>query len=356
MGRTKIHLRDLSLPELEAFVAGHDMPSYRYRQIASWLYAKVNNDFAAMTDLPLAYRDRLREQALVLAIRPRAAQVSKLDGTQKHLFELDDGSLVESVLMRHSHGITLCVSSQVGCPLDCVFCQTGKGVFSRNLTCGEILDQICYLKGLCRDEVEKVNVVFMGMGEPLMNYAALTRAIRTLNDERGLDMGSRRITVSTAGLPRRMRELADDDVRCSLALSLNATTDDARRRLMPAVSGHSIDELLEAAVYFHQKTRRRVTLEYVLLKGVNTSTADAGRLGRLSRRGPFKINLIPYNPGREDPFETISDEEIDRFIHSLLPYDPTVTVRRSRGPDIDAACGQLWTATLKGKRKPAKGT
>jgi 23S rRNA (adenine2503-C2)-methyltransferase len=351
----KIHLRDLSLSDLREFVMSHDVPEYRYRQIASWLYDKLADDFGQMTDLPLDLRSRLADGAAVERIRIVSEQKSAVDGTRKFLFELADGSLVESVLMPSERRTTLCVSSQVGCPLDCVFCQTGKGDFGRNLTSGEILDQICHLKRHCA--FPKVNLVFMGMGEPLLNFEALAQTISVLNDPSGLDMGSRRITVSTAGLPRRMRDLADEGLRCSLALSLNATTDEQRGRLMPAVARHSIDELIEAALYFNSKSGRRVTLEYVLLNGLNTTQADAKRLGKIAGRGPFKVNLIPYNPLREDEFSTISEAEIQRFIRTVLPYAPTVTVRRSMGPDIDAACGQLWTETLaKDTEKPTKGT
>ena len=292
--------------------------------------------------------------------------------------------------MRTGKRITLCISTQVGCPYDCAFCRTGRMQFRRNLTAGEILDQICYLRHECQEEAEKVNIVFMGMGEPLLNYTNLTRVIRTLSDPEGLNTGSRRITVSTAGLPGPIRELADEGLKCSLAISLNAATDAKRRQLMPALGAHSIKEILDAARYFYQKTRRRVTLEYVLLEGVNTSQKDAQALARLCAGQPFKINLIPYNPGgsagaggdgvtgggeggtRDEPgqddlgratgadsqaepplpFKPISEAEIDRFVQILLPSAPAVTVRRSRGADIEAACGQLWTATVKGKRKP----
>jgi 23S rRNA (adenine2503-C2)-methyltransferase len=352
----KIHLRDLSLDELREFVTGHEAPLYRYRQIAAWLYDKYAADFSEMTNLPLVFRQQLREEAEVGSLKTAEVQTSAIDGTQKFLFELHDGKLVEGVLMPHGPRVTMCVSSQVGCPLDCVFCQTGKGVFGRNLTAGEILDEICFLKKACGPDVDKVNIVFMGMGEPLLNYRSLVKAIRVLNDAEGLDMGAKRITVSTSGLPRRMRNLADEALRCSLALSLNATTDAQRAALMPAVSHYPIADVLDAADYFSRKSGRRVTLEYVLLRGVNTSIDDARRLGKLSQRGRFKVNLIPYNPGRDAQFETIGEEEIQAFIKALLPYAPTVTVRRSKGPDIDAACGQLWTQTLAGKKKPAKET
>ena len=401
MGTKKHHLRDLSLTELKTLIIDLGQPDYRYRQLAAWTYQKFAPDFSAMTDLSKALREWLAAAAVVSTIELKDAQVSKLDGTKKYLFGLPDGEAVEAVLMRTGKRITLCISTQVGCPFDCAFCRTGRMQFRRNLTAGEILDQICYLRHECQEEAEKVNIVFMGMGEPLLNYTNLTRVIRTLNDPEGLNTGSRRITVSTAGLPGPIRELADEGLKCSLAISLNAATDAKRRQLMPALEVHSIKEILDAARYFYQKTRRRVTLEYVLLEGVNTSQKDAQALARLSAGQPFKINLIPYNPGgsagagndgttgggddgpggsvgggeggtRDEPgqddlerargadsqaepdalFKPISEAAIDRFVQILLPSAPAVTVRRSRGADIEAACGQLWTTTVKGKRKP----
>jgi 23S rRNA (adenine2503-C2)-methyltransferase len=293
---------------------------------------------------------------MVSSFRGVSRETSRIDGTKKYLFELHDGKLVESVLMQHGHRYTFCVSSQVGCPLDCRFCQTSKGPFGRNLRMGEILDEICFLRKECGRESDKANVVFMGMGEPLLNYRSLVGAIRVLNTAPGFELGSKRITVSTSGLPRRMRNLAEEGVKCSLALSLNATTDAKRRELMPAVSRYTIDEVVEAARYYAEKSGRRVTLEYVLLRGENTSGSDARRLGKIARRGPFKINLIPYNPGRDGGFETLGEDELEEFIRELLPYSPTVTVRRSKGPDIHAACGQLWTRSLEPQKKPAEGT
>jgi 23S rRNA (adenine2503-C2)-methyltransferase len=352
----KLHLRGLTLGELSDYVASREQPPYRYRQLVSWLYEKLPGGFAEMTDLPLAFRESLEEEALLDSIRDVSVQVSEVDGTRKYLFELHDGQSVESVLMPHGRRVTFCISSQIGCPLNCVFCQTSDGEFQRNLTGGEILDQICALKKECRDEVEKANIVFMGMGEPLLNYRSLVNVIDTLNRAPGFELGSRRITVSTSGLPRRMRNLADEGLKCSLALSLNGTTDEERRRLMPIVSRYPINEILDAATYFAEKSGRRVTLEYVLLRGENTSVADARRLGKIARRGPFKINLIPYNPGRDGGYDTLNEDELQAFIQTLLPYSPTLTVRRSKGPDIFAACGQLWTQNLGPIKKPAKGT
>jgi 23S rRNA (adenine2503-C2)-methyltransferase len=293
MRTKKQHLRNLSLPELRELVKELGQPDYRCRQLAAWLYQKFAPDFETMTDLSRSLREWLAAEASISVLELRESRVSRLDGTRKYLFGLPDGEAIESVLMRTGKRITLCISTQVGCPFDCVFCRTGRMRFRRNLTTGEILDQICYLRFECREEAEKVNIVFMGMGEPLLNLENLTRVIRTLNDPGGLNTGSRRITVSTAGLPDRIRLLADSGLHCSLAISLNAATDGKRRRLMPALKAYPIREILEAARYFHRTTGRRVTLEYVLLEGVNTSAEDARALARLTTGGPFKINLIP---------------------------------------------------------------
>jgi 23S rRNA (adenine2503-C2)-methyltransferase len=353
---SRVHLRNLSLDELRQLVIGHGQPEYRFRQLATWMYARLEPRLEVMTDLPADYRLKLESETSVSAIRPAAVQESAIDGTRKFLFELDDGARVEAVLMRYEQRTTLCVSSQVGCPLDCIFCETAKGTFQRNLTAGEILDQICTLKAEAGPQDQKINVVFMGMGEPLLNLEQLIRALRVMNDPLGLNMSDRRITVSTSSFPDRIRELGDADVSCSLALSLNAPDDEKRRILMPKASRFTIGELLDAARYFVRSGRRRVTLEYVLIPGHNMDDADADRLGELTHRQPFKLNLIPYNPGRVDPFTRPSEADIDRFVTRLLPVAPAVTVRRSRGVDIDAACGQLWNATLNEKKKPVKGT
>ncbi|HET6349962.1 MAG TPA: 23S rRNA (adenine(2503)-C(2))-methyltransferase RlmN [Candidatus Krumholzibacteria bacterium] len=350
------HLRNLSLDELRQFVLAHGEPEYRYRQLATWIYARLEPRFEEMTDLPSSFRRTLASESCASSVRSATVQQSAVDGTRKFLFELDDGARVESVLMRYDHRTTLCVSSQVGCPLDCVFCETAKGNFQRNLTAGEILDQICTLKAEAGAQDQKINVVFMGMGEPLLNLEALVGALRVMNNPLGLNMSDRRITVSTSSFPDRIRELADADVSCSLALSLNAPTDEKRRDLMPKASHFSIAELLDAARYFVRSGRRRVTLEYVLIPGHNMDDEDADRLGELTHRQPFKLNLIPYNPGRVDPFTRPAEEQIDRFVTRLLPVAPAVTVRRSRGVDIDAACGQLWNAFLNEKKKPVKGS
>ena len=352
MDRT--HLRNLSFAELKDAVVSEGEPEFRYRQIATWVYGRLESRFDAMSDLPLELRQRLEARFDVAASTPVSIQQSAVDGTRKFLFEFQDGARVESVLMRYDRRNTVCLSSQVGCPLDCVFCETAKGRFQRNLTAGEILDQLCLLKSEAGPASHKINVVFMGMGEPLLNLPNVIAAIRVMNDPLGLNLAGRRITVSTSSFPDRIRELSDSDAECSLALSLNAPNDEKRRALMPKASHFPIRELLDAARYFVRDERRRVTLEYVLIKGQNMGDEDADELASWVRE-PFKLNLIPYNPGRHDPFQRPTEADIDRFVKRLLPVAPAVTVRRSRGVDIDAACGQLWNQYLMQKKKPAKG-
>lgn len=355
-----IHLRNLPIGALREFVLAAGEPEFRFRQLATWIYARLEDDIAAMTDLPQPYRERLAAAAVVRSADVVSVQQSAIDGTRKFLFELSDGNRVESVLMRYDRRNTACVSSQVGCPLDCVFCETARGRYRRNLTAGEIVDQVCVLKREAGPPSRKINVVFMGMGEPLLNLPAVIDAVRTLNDPAGLNLGERRITVSTSSFPERIRELADSGAQCSLALSLNAPNDEKRARLMPKASRFTIDELLDAARYFARSGRRRVTIEYVLIPGFTMDDADADELGRRVRNQPFKVNLIPYNPGRHDPFPRPAETGIDRFVARLLPVAPAVTVRRSRGIDIDAACGQLWNSSLEqeesgAKKRPVEG-
>jgi 23S rRNA (adenine2503-C2)-methyltransferase len=346
------HIRDIPLEQLREAVLDYGGAEYRYRQLCRWLYRKLAEDFDEMTDLSLDFRDWLKQRYVPHSARPVLAQFSRIDGTRKYLFELEDGATIESVVMWYEKRTTLCISSQVGCPLDCVFCETATGKFRRNLTTGEILDQICTLKRDAGLADKKVNVVFMGMGEPLLNYESLVGAIRLLNDPLGLNLGARRITVSTSGFPDRIRKLADEDIKCSLALSLNAPGDKARSELMPKASRAPLSELIDAVKYFVRHKGRRATLEYVMLAGVNTSDDDADALSLLTAGLPVKINLIPYNPGRTGSFRPVGEREIQRFVRKLLPGAPAVTIRRSRGNDIDAACGQLWTQTL-GRKKPA---
>ncbi len=347
-------LRKLTLEELRALVADRGLPEYRWRQIARWLYARGCRSIDEMTDLSRSLREELAQEWSVGELEVVGVRRSAVDGTEKLLLRLEDGSSVESVLMPTEKRITFCVSTQVGCTLDCVFCQTGLMGFFRNLGAHEILSQVLELRRRVPDEKIRTNIVFMGMGEPLHNADELIRAIRVLMDPWGLNMGTRRITVSTSGVVPGIRKLAASGTEVGLAVSLNATTDESRRRLMPRAAKTSIADLMSASRDYATRTRRRVTIEYVLIKGVNDSPEDAGRLARLVRGGPFKINVIPYNPGASPGLVRPDRERVDAFASLLHPTAPVVTVRWSMGPDIAAACGQLHVELEKTRKEARK--
>ena len=337
MNRTNI--KNLAPDELAAAMAALGEPRHRARQIMNWLYRKAAADFDEMTDLPLELRADLARRYETAAFETVGSVRSGADGSQKFLLELRDGERIEAVLMDTCDHKTICISSQVGCPLGCRFCRTGDGGFVRDLDAAEILDQILFFVREHLPPRRRFNIVFMGMGDPLLNVDHLARAIKTINHPDGLQLREKRITVSTIGLPGPIRELARTDLRFGLAVSLNATTDEARRRLMPGA--RDMIETLDAAEFFARARGMRVTLEYVLLAGENDTDADAERLAGLTAGRPFKINLIPFNEWEGCSFRRPSDESVDRFAGLLLPRAPAVTVRRSRGGDIDAACGQL---------------
>lgn len=335
----RVNIKTLSRPALAAELTRLGEPRHRADQVIQWIWGKGAGSFGEMTNLPLALRNRLDESHFIPRLETGGSVSSAADGSQKYLFTCRDGAAVESVLMEARGRWTVCISSQAGCALACSFCRTGTGGLERDLGVDEILDQVLFLKTSLIPPRTRYNVVFMGMGEPLLNMAALTGALAILNDARAFALREKRITVSTIGIPARIRELAVGPLRFGLAVSLNAVTDEVRRRLMPAAFG--IEETLAAAQWFAEVRRMRATLEYVLIDGVNDSTGDARALARMTRGRPFKINLIPLNEWAGCPLRRPSEERIERFVSALLPIAPAVTVRRSQGADIDAACGQL---------------
>lgn len=322
-----------------------DLPSYRARQIAHWLYARGEHDPENMTDLPRWLRTALAA-AYELGPDPvDSVQCSAEDGTAKYLFRLADGKRVEAVLIRAPERITLCVSSQAGCAYGCDFCATARMGPGRNLTAREILSQIVTLRREVRAEGGPLihNLVFMGMGEPLQNLDHLLTALRLLQDPEGIALGWRRITVSTVGLIPQIHRLADSEVPVRLAYSLSATTNATRDALMPINRKYPFRDVFRALEYYQQKTGTRITLEYVLLDGVNDTLEDAHRLAGFGRRLGAKINLIVYNVHAAAPYRPSSVEKTQRFLESLEGVAPAVTLRQSRGRDILAACGQLST-------------
>lgn len=331
----KVDLKNFDLEELEAFIARHGKERFRARQIFKWLYQKGAVSFEEMTNLSKEFRHELADSARISSLVPEAVEVSR-DGTRKYLFRLDDGNSIESVLIPDEDRNTLCISSQVGCAMACEFCLTGTFRLTRNLSTAEIVNQVCAVK----KEAEVKNLVFMGMGEPLANLDNVIRALRIICCDDGLQFSTRRVTVSTAGLVPEMDRLGRA-VTVNLAVSLNATSDELRDRLMPVNRRYPLKELLAACKRFPLPARRMITFEYVMINGVNDSLDDAKRLVKLISGIPCKVNLIPFNEHEACAFKKPSQQAIDIFHKYLLDKHFTVITRSSRGTDISAACGQL---------------
>jgi len=341
----RINILGMLPDELVPLLPDGHAQAYRARQILHWIYARGCTDFSAMTELPQDLRRLAAERYTAGVLTPERIAVSEDGDATKFLWRLPDDRMVESVHLVLATRETFCISSQVGCAYQCTFCATGRMGFHRHLTSAEIVEQVYHLRERLRgtDRVPpSYNVVFMGMGEPLHNYRHVVDAIRRLVHPSGLNLSERRITISTVGLATRMRWLAQEGLKIGLALSLNATTDEVRHQTMPVTKRYPIAEIIDAAREFAHNTGRRVTLEYVLLKGVNDSLEDAERLRRIARSLPSKINVIPFNPVAGTDLERPSEAWIERFLESLMKGDaPAVTCRTTRGLDIAAACGQL---------------
>ncbi|BDV42331.1 dual-specificity RNA methyltransferase RlmN [Geotalea uraniireducens] len=331
----KVDVKGLSFEELEELLRGKGKERYRARQLFKWLYQKDAATFAEMTDLAKDLRRELEETAFISQLTPLAVEMSR-DGTRKYLFQLDDGNAVESVLIPEEDRNTLCISSQVGCAMACAFCLTGTFNLTRNLTAAEIVNQVCAVKR----EVPVRNIVFMGMGEPLGNLDNVIRALKILTHDDGLQFSSRRVTVSTSGLVPEMERLGRE-VTVNLAVSLNATTDAVRNQLMPVNRLYPLADLLAACRRFPLPSRRKITIEYVLIRGLNDTLEDAKRLVKLLSGIPNKINLIPFNEHEGCDYRAPEQASIDQFHSYLLAKHFTVITRSSRGGDISAACGQL---------------
>lgn len=338
----KTDLLSLTWSELQDWCVQEGLPSYRSKQLFRWLYTRHETDFEQMTDLPKALRQQLAEKATVGTLRLQQ-QLDSQDGTRKLLFRLHDHKSIETVLIPEDKRNTLCVSSQVGCALGCKFCYTASMGPGRNLTVGEYMAQFIETYRTLPPDQHITNIVFMGMGEPLVNFDNLMKALELLTDERGIGLGKRRITVSTAGLCPQILELGERyPVR--LAISLHATTDEVRDDLMPINQKYGIDRLFETLAGYQElmsSMRLPITLEYTLIDGLNHSDQDAKRLIQLARRIDAKINLIPYNEHPGAPYKRPSRNRIMHFFHLLDQANVRVTRRQTRGDDIYAACGQL---------------
>lgn len=335
----------LSLPAIQEFLHAKGQPGYRAKQIYDWLWKHGARSFDAMTNLPASLREQLQQEFFLPGLTLDNQQKSS-DGTIKSRYKLHDGHHIETVLIPvpEDKRATVCVSSQVGCSLTCSFCATGKMGRIRNLTAGEIYTQAFETNILSQQTVgyPLTNIVYMGMGEPLLNYAAVMESIRMITSPDGMGWSPKRITVSTAGIAKMIRKLGDEQVKFNLALSLHAPDDEKRNRIMPINETNNLKALMEALEYFYQMTRGRISYEYIALRGFNDTLQDADRLVKLCRKQfPVRVNVIEYNPVEGVQFERSDDTTLDKFARRVRDAGVMITVRKSRGKDIDAACGQL---------------
>ena len=339
---TKKNIRELKLEELINFLKNQNIPSYRAKQIHEWLWKKRAVNFNEMTSLSLSLRDLLEQNFSLNAVKIHKAERSN-DGTIKYSLKLHDSKLVEGVLIPSKKRLTACISSQVGCSLSCTFCATGTLKLERNLNYAEIYDQIFILneEALLNFGKPLSNIVYMGMGEPLLNYENLLKSIELVSSKNGLSMSPKRITVSTAGIAKMIKKLADDEVRFNLAISLHSSDDKKREEIMPINKSINLEELKESIKYFFEKTGTRITYEYILFKDINDSLDDAHELVKFCKSTPCKVNLIEYNSVDNIPFQKASNNKTEKFINFLNEKNIIVNLRKSKGKDINAACGQL---------------
>lgn len=335
-------IRQLSRDELKALATSLGQPEFRGKQIYEWLWKKSVKSIDQMTNLPKAFREQLSLEYVIQHVTISKTQQSK-DGTIKYAFKLHDGNIVEGVLIPTSDRVTACISSQVGCSLACTFCATGFLKRERNLRFDEIYDQVAILKEEAEKHYDKrlSNVVLMGMGEPLLNYAQVIKGIDLITSEDGLHMSPQRFTLSTAGIAKMIKKLGDDQVKINLALSLHSANNEQRSKIMPINETNSLEDLIDALNYFYEKTGTRVTLEYCVINDINDNPKEAEELVQFARKITCKVNLIEYNPIDFATFRSSPMEKLERFKSYLENKGVIANIRRSRGKDIDAACGQL---------------
>jgi 23S rRNA (adenine2503-C2)-methyltransferase len=337
-------IRTLSPEELTSQLILVGEKPFRATQVYQWLWEKGARNFDQMTNLSLDLREKLKEKYSLLPITEDKVQRSS-DGTIKSRFRLHDGHLIESVLIPvvGDERFTVCVSSQVGCSLSCTFCATGRMKRLRNLTAAEIYDQVFLVNEQCMETYGKplTNIVYMGMGEPLLAYKEVVGSIDRITSHTGLHMAPRRLTVSTAGIAKMIKKLADDDTKVNLAISLHAADDAKRNEIMPINESNNLEVLVDSLVYFYDKTKKRIGFEYITFQDFNDTLEDAEKLYQICKKVPSMVNIIEYNPIDNAPFRKSTENNIDDFATYLRDRGVMVTVRRSRGKDIDAACGQL---------------
>ena len=338
----KKNIRDLSLEEMKAVFVENGEKAFRAKQLYEWLWKKSARTFEEMTNLSVKTRAFLDAEFDLPTVTVAEEQISE-DKTIKNAFKLADGKITEGVLIPTPKRMTACISSQVGCSLTCKFCGTGKLKLMRNVRFDEIYDQVAIIKEQAEKHYQRPlsNIVYMGMGEPLLNYSQMLKSIEKICGEDGLGMSPKRITVSTAGIAKMIKKLGDDEVKFNLALSLHAANDEKRSKIMPINDQNNLEVLAEALWYFHEKTESRVTFEYIIFRDFNDSIDDARELAEFCKNVPCKINIIEYNPIDDGEFQQADVEKVDAFAQFLEDRNLIVNVRRSRGKDIDAACGQL---------------
>ena len=335
----KTDIRSLTQEEMKVFVTEIGEKPFRGKQIYQWLHEKQVTSFDEMTNLSVKLRERLKETAALTVLKEVTVQTSALDGTKKYLFELEDGNMVESVLMRYHHGNSVCISSQAGCRMGCKFCASTLDGLVRGLTPAEMLEQIYRIGADIGERIS--NVVVMGTGEPLDNYENLLKFIHILTEEGGLHISQRNLTVSTCGIVPRIRQLADEKLQITLALSLHASTQEKREQIMPVAKAYDLTQVLDACKYYFKQTGRRISFEYSLIEGVNDSAEDVRNLASLLRGMNCHVNLIPVNPIKERDFSQPDTKAVREFQNKLEKCGINVTIRREMGRDIDGACGQL---------------
>ena len=339
-------IKSLTYEELQNEIMVLDEPKFRTGQIFDWAHNKQVDSIEKMSNLSKALREKLKENYEFTSLKCARMQESASDGTKKFLFELSDGNYVESVFMKYHHGNSVCISSQVGCRMGCKFCASTLDGLERNLLPGEMLDQIYRIAAITGEKIS--NIVVMGTGEPLDNYDNLLKFIHLLNDERGMNLSQRNITVSTCGIVPKIKALAEEKLQITLALSLHAPTDEKRKALMPIANSYSLNEVMDACRFYFDKTGRRVSFEYALVSGVNDRDEEVSELTHLLKGMNCHINLIPVNPIKEREFKSTDRLRVLEFQKKLEKNGINVTIRREMGRDIDGACGQLRRRVMQG--------
>ena len=342
----KKDIASYSFEELQEEMLAIGEKGFRSRQIYSWIHEKLVDDFEEMTNLPKALHQKLEAAYEIRRVEMEKRQISKIDGTNKFLFCLKDGNMVESVLMKYKHGNSVCISSQVGCRMGCRFCASTLDGLERNLTPSEMLRQVYQIQKITGERVS--NIVIMGTGEPLDNYDNFLKFIHMVSDEHGLNISQRNITASTCGIVPNIRRLAEEKLQITLALSLHGSNQEKRISLMPVANKYELHEVLEACDYYFEKTGRRITFEYSLVHGVNDTPEDAKELMGILKDRNCHLNLIPVNPIKERNYEKPDKKSAENFKNKLEKNGINVTIRREMGSDIDGACGQLRRKTMQG--------